>query len=71
MLEAGHDHTVDETIATMIGNHIATVEPSTTIAVLGQIFLDGDVAIVMEHGRVEAVLTKIDLIEHIAGRIDG
>jgi hypothetical protein len=52
----------------MVSNRIAVVEPTTTLAVLGQLFADGDVAVVRENGRVAAVLTKIDLIDHLARR---
>jgi hypothetical protein len=52
----------------MVSNRIAVVEPTTTLAVLGQIFADGDVAVVRDNGQLSAVLTKIDLIDHLAGR---
>ncbi len=57
-----------DSIASMVSNRIAVVEPSTTLAVLGQLFADGDVAVVRENGGLAAVLTKIDLIDHLAGR---
>jgi cystathionine beta-synthase len=66
LIEPG-SHPADA-IAPMVSNRIAVVEPTTTLAVLGQIFADGDVAVVRDNGQLSAVLTKIDLIDHLAGR---
>jgi cystathionine beta-synthase len=45
----------------------ATVERDTSLATLGQHFARGKVAVVLDDGALLGVLTKIDLIEHMAG----
>jgi cystathionine beta-synthase len=70
MLAPQHTQTVDETIAPIVSNKIAVVEPATKLGVLGQIFAEGDVALVRANGEWVGVLTKIDLIDHMARRIE-
>jgi cystathionine beta-synthase len=50
-------------------NDAATVERDTPIATLSAHFAQGKIAVVLDHqrGEVIALLTKIDLIEHMAG----
>jgi predicted transcriptional regulator len=57
----------EDPITSIISNRIVVVEPTTTLAVLGQLFADGDVAVVRDNGTIAAVLTKIDLIDHLTG----
>jgi cystathionine beta-synthase len=71
LLGAEHAHTPEETIEPIVSNRMAVVEPSTSLAVLGRIFADGDVAVVREDGRLSAVLTKIDLLDHLSGQLAG
>jgi cystathionine beta-synthase len=65
MLEPDQGHAADETIESITSNRVAAVEPGTTLEVLGQIFAQGDVAVVRSEGRVSAVITKIDLIDYL------
>jgi cystathionine beta-synthase len=57
----------DDPVSGIISNRIVVVEPTTSLAVLGQLFADGDVAVVRDNGSIAAVLTKIDLIDHLTG----
>lgn len=64
-----HRPSRDETIAGIVSNRLAVVEPTTSLAVLGRIFADGDVAVVRDGGRLAAVLTKIDLLDYLTGQL--
>lgn len=69
MLEAGHTHTPDETIAS-----ITQPPPSSfpTYAALDEVlptFVDENVIVVMEADRSVGILTKIDVLDFIAQEI--
>jgi cystathionine beta-synthase len=66
-----HEHSPHETIAGLVSNRVAVVEPATSLAVLGRIFANGDVAVVRDGDRLVAVVTKIDLVEHLAEHLAG
>jgi cystathionine beta-synthase len=69
LLGADRPHSPEETVAPIVSNRMAVVEPATTLGVLGRVFANGDVAIVRDAGRVAAVLTRIDLLDYLAGQI--
>jgi cystathionine beta-synthase len=71
LLSDEHHHSGDETIAAIVSNRLAVVEPTTSLAVLGRIFADGDVAVVRDGERLAAVLTKIDLLDYLTGQLAG
>ena len=69
MLFSRHDHTADETIESLISTEVAVVSPDTSLDSLGEIFAQGQVAVVVEDDAVVGILTKIDLIDYLAGQI--
>jgi cystathionine beta-synthase len=70
MLEAGHEHTADETIEPIISSEVAVIHADTSLSVLGEVFSQGKVAIVVgEDHEPTAILTKIDLIDYLAQRL--
>lgn len=67
-----HDapHQKDETIASLVtAEQMEVVAPSTSIEALAEIFSRGNVAVVLDNGRVTGILTKIDLIDFIAAQV--
>ncbi|HKY32963.1 MAG TPA: pyridoxal-phosphate dependent enzyme [Candidatus Polarisedimenticolia bacterium] len=58
---------VDRPVRELAESSYALVAPDTPVARLSAIFAEGSVAVVQEDGRVTAVITKIDLIDHLAG----
>ncbi len=51
-------------------DNFATVTPDSSVAFLTEHFNRGKVVMVMDGKRVAGVITKIDLIEHLAGRLN-
>jgi cystathionine beta-synthase len=58
---------VDRPVAEMVEQNFEIVPPDTPTARLAKIFSEGKVALVQEDNAIIAVLTKIDLIAHMAG----
>lgn len=58
---------VDRPVAELVDQNYAIVPPDTPISRLAAIFSEGKVALVQEDNRITAVVTKIDLIDHMAG----
>ncbi len=58
---------VDRPVADLVDQNYVLVPPDTPVTRLASIFADGKIALVQEDGRIQAVLTKIDLIDHVAG----
>ena len=69
MLFARHQHTPDETIEALVSTDITVVGPDTPLDVLGEAVSQGQVAVVLENGAVTGIVTKIDLIDYLAGQI--
>ncbi|MBI4670274.1 MAG: cystathionine beta-synthase [Chloroflexi bacterium] len=70
LLGSDHAHVVDETIEDIIDNESAEViGPETSLAVLSEVFRHGKVAVVCEEDKVTGIVSKIDLIEYLAGRV--
>lgn len=68
------DAAAGSSVAALVSNRIAVVEPGTTLSVLGRIFADTDLVVVRGGDQLLGVLTKIDLIAFLtdsAGRDDG
>jgi cystathionine beta-synthase len=55
----------DQPIADLVDRDFAVVEPSSSAALVSELFSQGKVCVVMEGGKVQGILTKIDLIDHI------
>lgn len=68
MLDPAHDRGPEATIAPVVSDRIAEVRPDTTLAALGHLFADRNIAAVRTNGHVGAVITKIDLIDFLTQR---
>jgi cystathionine beta-synthase len=70
LLSVDHKHEVDETIADIVANDSAeVVGPETSLAYLSEVFRNGKVAVVCDRDRVMGIVSKIDLIDYLAGRV--
>lgn len=70
LLSAEHEHARDETIEDVISTNAVLVGLETSLDALGDAFNEAGVVIALgPDNRVEGVLTKIDLIEYMAGRL--
>jgi cystathionine beta-synthase len=58
---------VDRPVADLVDQNYVIVPPETPVSRLGSIFASGKVALVQDEGRIRGLLTKIDLIDHVAG----
>jgi cystathionine beta-synthase len=61
---------VDRPIRELAEQGFSVVSPDTPVSHLSQIFSEGNVAIVLEDEAPTAVITKIDLIDYLAGAAD-
>ncbi len=62
-------HEPNETIADIVSQDAATVVgPETPLGALSDIFASGKVAVAIEDSQVVGIITKIDLIDYLAGR---
>lgn len=63
-------HNPDETIEDIVSPDAATkVMRETPLGVLSEIFAEGKVAVALEDNRAVGIVTKIDLIDFLAGRL--
>jgi cystathionine beta-synthase len=69
ILESGHDHSQDEPIDALVQNAQAVYPPGTSLDEAMPMLTQGFALIVMEGGRPAGILTKIDVLEYVAGRI--
>ncbi len=70
LLSVGHEHSQTETVADIINPEAAeVVGPETSLAYLSEVFRGGKVAVVCEGAHVVGIVSKIDLIEYLAGRL--
>ncbi len=60
-------HSVDRPVADCLDQDYVVVPPDTPVVQLAPIFAQGKIALVEQGGSIEAVVTKIDLIDHLAG----
>jgi len=69
MLEAGHDHSPDETISEIIRPTEAVYSTSTPLETALPAFREDRVVLVIESDRPVGILTKIDVLDFIAKHI--
>lgn len=70
LLGGEHKHDPAETIEDIISGDAALVGPDTSLDALAEAFSSGAVAVVVDdHGRVQGIVTKIDMIDYLAGRL--
>ncbi|MCC7359171.1 MAG: cystathionine beta-synthase [Anaerolineales bacterium] len=58
----------DDTIAQLVRTDVATLGPDAPLEALMSVFVNRQVAVVMEDGRVSGILTKIDILDYLASR---
>ena len=58
---------VERPIGSLVDQSYIVVPPETPIGRLAAIFGEGKVALIEEGGKIKGLVTKIDLIEHMAG----
>ncbi|MFQ5614567.1 MAG: cystathionine beta-synthase, partial [Anaerolineae bacterium] len=69
MLTAGHAHDPDETIEAIIRPDVTTVTPNTPLEALMSVFANRRVVVVVEEEQVVGIITKIDLLDFLAGQV--
>lgn len=62
-------HRASDPIEPIIDPAPPVVDPETPIDALADIFLSANAAIVVDHGTVVGIITKIDVIDHLAKRL--
>jgi cystathionine beta-synthase len=63
-------HDPDETIEDIVSpDAAAKVMRETPLGALSEIFAEGKVAVALEDNRAVGIVTKIDLIDYLAGRL--
>ena len=67
MLEA--EHNLDKPIGPIVERDVPTVPPDAPVAKLKEIFQKGKVAVVVDDGKVTGIVTKIDMIDFLAGKV--
>lgn len=69
LLSAGHDHTADETIESLIDPNVPVIQPNTPLETLMDIFSSNSVALISVGGQVEGILTKIDILDFLSAQV--
>lgn len=69
MLTADHVHDPDETIEAMIDHDVPVVGPNAGLETLMAIFSEKPAVIIVDDGRVQGILTKIDILDYLSSQI--
>ncbi len=69
VLEASHNHNQDERIDGLVQNAKAVYPPETSLEDAMAMLTKGYALIVVEQGRPTSILTKIDVLDYVAGRM--
>jgi cystathionine beta-synthase len=69
ILEAGHNHNHDEAIDSLVQNAKAVFPPGTSLDEAMPLLAEGYALILAQQGRPTGILTKIDVLDYIAGKI--
>ena len=69
VLESEHNHSYDETIDTLVQNAKAVFPPGSSLDDAMSMLTDGYALIVAEEGKPTGILTKIDILDYVAGKI--
>ena len=69
VLESGHDHSHDETIDGLVQNAKAVFPPEASLDEAMPLLTAGYALIVAEQGRPTGILTKIDVLDYVAGKM--
>src|SRR5258708_26620334 len=69
VLESAHNHNHDETIDQLVQDAKAVFPPETSLDVAMPMLTDGYALIIAEHSRPTGILTKIDVLDYVAGKM--
>jgi cystathionine beta-synthase len=69
VLESGHNHSQDETIDQLVQNAKAVFPPGTSLDDAMPMLTEGYALILAEYGKPTGILTKIDVLDYVAGKI--
>jgi cystathionine beta-synthase len=69
LLNADHTHAPDETIESLVRTQVATVSLGTPLETLMSILTTHRVVIVLESEEAVGIITKIDLLDFMAGQV--
>ena len=67
MVDAGAS--ADDAVEKLVEADFATVAPNTRIALVSDLFAQGGIVVVLDGDRIVGVVTKIDLIDYLAKRM--
>ncbi|MDQ7827583.1 MAG: cystathionine beta-synthase [Armatimonadota bacterium] len=67
LLEGGHGP--DDPITPIVDPAPPVVSPDTPVDDLAEVFLNANAAVVVDRGRVVGIVTKIDVIDHLARKL--
>ena len=62
----GNKHTPADSIAELVRTDVATIGPDAPLESLMSVFMNRQVAVVVENGSVVGILTKIDILDYLA-----
>ncbi len=62
----GNKYTPTDTIAALVRTDVATIGPDAPLESLMSVFVNRQVAVVIDGGRVTGILTKIDILDYLA-----
>jgi cystathionine beta-synthase len=65
-LVLGDKHGPDDSIRELMRSDVATLGPDAPLESLMSVFVNRQVAVVVEGGRVVSILTKIDILDYLA-----
>ncbi len=69
VIESKHNHSSDESIDRLVQNAKAVFPPSASLEEAMPMLTDGYALIVAEQGRPSGILTKIDVLDYVAGKM--
>jgi cystathionine beta-synthase len=69
VLESSHNHSHDESIDRLVQNAKAVFPPETSLEEAMPMLTAGYALIIAEQGRPNAILTKIDVLDYVAGKM--
>jgi len=69
VLESAHNHHQDESIDSLVQNAKAVYPPETSLEEAMPMLTKGYALIVVEQGRPTSILTKIDVLDYVAGKM--
>lgn len=70
LISAAHDHSRDETIEDIINRDIPLMGRNSALDALANAFSEANVVVVLSRDdKVEGIITKIDLIDYLSGRL--